>query len=226
WRVAPGSKGDVRISPFFSIQAARRVQKHLSSKIIKRDVLPPFIRTIAGVDLAYKESLAIGVAVLLEYQGLNIIGKSVSVTKITFPYVPTLLSFRELKPAYLALTHLPSEPDIVMVDAHGYSHPFRLGFASHLGVVMQKPTIGVAKKILCGTIGEWRDDWAPILDKGEIIGAAVVTRHGAKPVYVSIGNMISLETAIKITMHTAKGYRIPEPTRLAHLECKRIVREL
>lgn len=216
-----------KIPPFFKIEVARKVQRKLSERIIKHDANFSSLQRIAGIDVGYVGDLAVGVAVLLDYPSLKKIKHVISVTKVVFPYIPTLLSFRELKPAYLAFSHLHPSPDVVLVDAHGFSHPFRLGFASHLGVVIKKPTIGVAKKILIGRIGEWKNNWAPIIDHGEVVGAAVRTRKGSKPVYVSIGNMISLETAIKIVLKTTKkGYRIPEPTREAHIICSRVVRIL
>jgi len=191
-----------------------------------KDLLPPFIETVAGIDLAYSGNLAVAAAVLLDYQTLQVLEKKVAVTKVMFPYVPTLLSFRELKAAFLAYKHLSQTPDVILVDAHGYSHPFRLGFASHFGVVVKKPTIGVAKKLLCGEIGPWKNNWAPIVAEGEVIGAALRTRKGIKPIYISVGNMVTLNTAIKIVLHTTRRYRIPEPVRQAHMECTRIARLL
>jgi deoxyribonuclease V len=130
------------------------------------------------------------------------------------PYIPTLLSFRELPPALAAINKLKLQSDVFFVDAQGIAHPYRCGFASHLGLAIGKPTIGAAKSRLIGTPVE-RDGETFLVDKGEIIGAVVTTKQGAKPIYGSIGHMVSLETAVKIVKHCAIS-RIPEPLLQAH----------
>jgi deoxyribonuclease V len=130
------------------------------------------------------------------------------------PYIPTLLSFWELPPAMAAIEKLKIQPDVFLVDAQGLAHPYRCGFASHLGLAIGKPTIGAAKSRLIGTLLE-KDGETFLVDKDEVIGAVVTTKQGVKPIYVSIGHMVSLETAIKIAKHCAKS-RIPEPLLQAH----------
>jgi deoxyribonuclease V len=128
------------------------------------------------------------------------------------------LSYREIPPTISAIKKLKLKPDVFLVDGQGVMHPYRLGLASHLGLIIAKPTIGAAKSPLCGEVQAFTEDgWAPIVDKGEVIGAAVATRKGRNPVYVSIGNMVSLETAIAIVKHCTEINAIPEPTRQAHL---------
>ena len=216
----------VRTPAFFSLRRAREIQKRLARSLVLNDVLKEMPGSIAGVDVGYKRGIAVACAVLLEYPSLRVIEHAIITSKVHFPYIPTLLSFRELAPAFRALNSLERSPDVVMVDAHGYAHPYRLGLASHLGAVLKKPTIGVAKRLLCGKVGEWRGKWAPVIDKGEIVGAAVKLVEGAEPVYVSVGNMLSLDTAIKITFGASKGHRLPEPTRLAHLLASRALKRL
>lgn len=207
-----------RLSPKFSIEKAHAMQLQLSKHVIKENVLPEKIRYVAGVDIAYAKGMSIGAAIVLDSASLSPVESVVSRVKTRFPYIPTLLSFREVPPALSAIRKLRVQPDIFMVDAHGIMHPYRLGFAAHLGLVMDRPTIGVAKSPLCGESKLLRERrWAPIVDEGEIVGAEVVTKLGKKPVYISIGHKVSLETAIDIVIDCTRAHRIPEPTRRAHL---------
>ena len=207
----------------FSVQKARRIQRELAKKIVFDDRFQAEnIRFVAGVDVAYVGDVAIGAAAVLEYDSLETVEYAVARCRTMFPYVPTLLSFREISPAVSCLKRLKIEPDVVLVDGHGYAHPFRCGFASHLGVVIGKPTVGVAKKLLCGSVGEFNDEGcALIVHEGEVVGMAVITKPGTKPVYVSVGNMVSLDTAVKIVKHCAQNTRVPQPIREAHLKANR-----
>ena len=143
-----------------------------------------------------------------------------SLDNLYFPYIPGLLSFREAPLILAACEQLDLIPDLVLVDGQGIAHPRRFGLASHLGLFLNIPTIGCAKSLLCGA-HEIPDsepgNYAEIIDKSEIIGAALRTKPGVKPVYVSIGHKIDLETAIRWVMNCCRGYRLPEPARLAHL---------
>jgi len=193
-------------------------QLKLSEKVVQKNVLPEKIRYVAGVDVAYTEESSIGAVAVLDYESLSLKESRTAICKTRFPYVPTLLSYREIPPAVSAIRRLELDPDIFLVDGHGIMHPYRLGFASHLGLIIAKPTVGVAKSRLCGEVrASTRDGWAPIVDKKEVIGATVTTKEGRNPVYVSIGNMISLKTAIAIVRHCAKTHAIHEPTRQAHI---------
>jgi len=188
----------------------------LSKRVIREDNLPKALRYVAGVDVAYAGDLSIGVIAVLNYSSLLLVETQRSRVKTQFPYIPTLLSFREIKPAKAAIRKLKTIPDAFLVDAQGIAHPYRLGFASHLGLLLDKPTIGVAKSLLCGQVEPVNQEgWAPITDKGEIIGAAVA-KKGEKPIYVSIGHKVSLERAIDIVMHCTLRHRVPEPIRVAH----------
>ena len=136
-----------------------------------------------------------------------------------FPYVPGLLSFREAPAALAALGQLKTSPDILLCDGHGLAHPRRFGLACHLGLLSGLPSIGVAKSLLTGEHAppaQERGAWTPLLDGGEVIGAALRTRPGAKPVYVSIGHRISLESALQVVLRCTGRYRLPETTRQAH----------
>jgi len=202
----------------FSVEKARRAQIELSKRIIAEDKLPTKIRYVGGVDVAYTNDLSVAAAVSLDFRTLQLEESQVVVRKTDFPYVPTLLSFREIPGTMMAIKGLHMEPDIILADGHGYAHPYRCGFASHLGLALKRPTIGVAKTLLIGT-PEKHDrtqDTVFIRDRDQIIGAQVTMRPGEKPVYVSVGHMISLETAVRIVRHCAIHTRIPEPLALAH----------
>jgi deoxyribonuclease V len=158
--------------------------------------------------------MGIGAVTVLDYESLELLETQVATCQVKIPYIPTLLSFREIPPAIAVIKKLKIQPDVFLVDAQGLAHPYRCGFASHLGLVLGKPTIGAAKSRLIGTPKEMHGETF-LVDKNEIIGAVVTTKQGAKPIYVSIGHMVSLETAIKIVKHCARS-RIPEPLLQAH----------
>lgn len=194
------------------------MQRRLSKKLIHEDTLPENVDYVAGVDIAYLKGASVGAVVVLELASLSQVESQVAHVKTRFPYIPTLLSFREIPPAYSAIKKLQIEPDVFLVDGQGYAHPYGLGFASHLGLVLDKPTIGVAKSLLWGKVEEAGEQgWAPLTAEGRVIGAEVITKTGTKPVYVSIGHRVSLERAIKIVVECKGKYRIPEPIRRAHM---------
>lgn len=198
----------------FSVKKAHKTQVCLSRKIIFEDKLSPKIRTVAGVDVSYAGNLGIGAVTVLDYDCLELLEAQVATCQVEIPYIPTLLSFREIPPAVSAIKKLKIQPDVFLVDAQGLAHPYRCGFASHLGLAIGKPTIGAAKSRLIGTQVETGGE-SFLVDKDEIIGAVLTTKHGAKPIYVSIGHMVSLQTALEIVKHCAKS-RIPEPVLQAH----------
>jgi len=206
----------VKFSDEFSVEKAHAMQKRLAGLVVCEDTLPKKLSCIAGVDVAYTKQHSIGAAAVLDYDTLLLAEDKTAKVKTRFPYIPTLLSFREIPPTLAAIRELKTKPDVFLVDGQGIAHPYRLGFASHLGLLLDKPTIGVAKSLLCGKVGTFNQDgWAPIVDKDEVIGAAVA-KDGKKPIYVSVGHKISLERAIDIVKHCTPRYRIPEPIRAAH----------
>jgi deoxyribonuclease V len=158
--------------------------------------------------------------VVLSYPELRLVETRVVSGELEFPYVPGLLSFREAPLTLAACQELSVTPDLFLVDGQGVAHPRRMGLASHLGLFLDKPTIGCAKSLLCGSgemPGEEPGSYTEIVDRGEVIGATLRTRPGVKPVYVSIGHKIDLETAIQWVLNCCRGHRLPEPARLAHL---------
>ena len=195
------------------------MQRRLSKKLIFEDDLPETVDYVAGVDVAYLEKMSVGAVALLDYSTLSLVEFQVAHVKTRFPYVPTFLSFREIPPAYEAIKKLSSKPDVFFVDGQGFAHPYGLGFASHLGLILDKPTVGVAKSLLCGKVEPFEESGrvALLKDKEEVIGAVVITKQGTKPVYVSVGHKVSLKRATEIVIECTGKYRIPEPVRRAHL---------
>jgi len=190
----------------------------MSRKIIFEDELPKRIHLVAGVDIAYGDDVSIGAVAVLDYDSLMLMEKQTAFCKTRFPYISTLLSFREVEPAVLCIKKLHTQPDLFLVDGHGFAHPYHCGFASHLGIVLRKPTIGVAKSKLIGEVipATSKVDADLIKDNQKIIGAAIMTKSGCTPVYVSVGHMVSLKTAVNIVKHCVKNNRIPEPVLEAH----------
>ena len=199
---------------------AKEIQMELAGEVSRvGNVTAP--RLIAGVDISVNRwnETGTGAVVVLNYPDLEIVEMKVAADRITFPYVPGLLSFREAPLILSAFQEIKNMPDLVMVDGQGIAHPRRIGLASHLGLWLDIPTIGCAKSRLCGEYKEpagERGSRTELMDNGEVIGAALRTRAGVNPVYVSIGHMIDLESAIKWVMACCRGYRLPEPTRFAH----------
>jgi deoxyribonuclease V len=207
-----------RLNPKFSVKKAHEMQLRLSKKLIFEDTLPEKVDYVAGVDVAYLKDTSVCAVAVLDASNLSQVEVQVAHIQTRFPYVPTLLSFREIPPAYSAIKKLHIEPDVFMVDGQGVAHPYGLGFASHLGLILDKPTVGVAKSLLCGEVEQnVEEGWAPLKYKGKVIGAEVVTKQGTKPVYVSVGHRVSLKRATEIVLECTGKYRLPEPIRRAHI---------
>jgi deoxyribonuclease V len=202
----------------FSAEIAHEAQLRLSKQIIFEDRLPEKIHAVGGVDTAYEKGMSIGATAVLSYDSLTLVESQTSLTGTSVPYIPTLLSFREIPPTLMSIKKLTVQPDVFLVDGHGFAHPYRCGYASHLGLIIKRPTIGVAKGKLFGEVDsdETEKDVRLLKHDGEVIGAAIRTLPGREPIYVSLGHMVSLETAIKIVKHCTRGNRIPEPIMKAH----------
>jgi len=200
---------------------AREIQLSLAKRVVTEDeVIAP--RFIVGIDLSSPnaQGVARGAVVVLRYPEFSIVEVKVAESKITFPYIPGLLSFREAPLILTACEKLCNVPELILIDGQGIAHPRRFGLASHVGLFLDLPTIGCAKSILCGqhqTLGEKAGSHAELIDKGEVIGAALRTKSGVKPIYVSVGHKIDLASALQWVIKCCRGYRLPEPTRLAHL---------
>jgi deoxyribonuclease V len=200
---------------------ARQIQLQLAGQVShERNPIRP--RFIGGVDISAPDpaGFARAAAVILSYPDLKIVEVKTIRDKPNFPYIPGLLSFRETPMILAVCKKLSVTPDLLMVDGQGIAHPRRFGIASHLGLILDTPTIGCAKSRLCGThtpVASQAGDHADLIDNRDIIGVALRTKVNTKPVYVSIGHKIDLSTAINWVLKCCRGYRLPEPSRLAHL---------
>ncbi|HEX8834748.1 MAG TPA: deoxyribonuclease V [Abditibacteriaceae bacterium] len=179
------------------------------------------IQTIAGCDISFNKYSPVIYAgiVVLRLPHLETIEEVCIVTETNFPYVPGLLSFRETPALLEAWAKLKNTPDAVMFDGQGTAHPRRFGIACHAGLLLQRPTFGCAKSVLCGRYQEpelARGASSPMIDKGEIVGEAVRTKNKVQPIFVSPGHLMDLPTAVDLTLRCDRGYRQPEPTRRAH----------
>lgn len=199
---------------------ARAIQVEGRGRVIAEDRLGD-VRRVAGIDVGFEQDGAISRAAVavLDFPELRLVESAVARLPTRFPYVPGLLSFREIPAALEALGRLSAPPDLLLCDGQGYAHPRRFGLACHLGVLTGLPSIGVAKSRLIGTHGPLPDEkgaWVPLLDGDETIGAVLRTRGGVAPVYVSVGHRVSLPTAVRWVLACTTRFRLPETTRQAH----------
>jgi deoxyribonuclease V len=197
------------------------LQRELAARV---DVSRPLgrLRIVAGCDVSYNKRSPVMYAavVVVRVPGFEVVEQVVAKVEVSFPYVPGLLSFREIPPLLAAFATLKSKPDVVMLDGQGIAHPRRIGLASHLGLWLNRPTVGCAKSRLVGRFeepGAETGDTAPLTDRGEQVGIVFRTRGLAKPVFVSPGHRIDFAGAVEVVKRTLSGYRMPVPTRLAHL---------
>ncbi len=202
-------------------EEAIALQRELAGHIVLEDRLGE-VHFVAGVDMAINEenAMARAAVVLLAYPSLELIEQHIYEEPVRMPYIPGLLSFREAPCVLGAFKQLRQWADLVMVDGQGIAHPRRMGIASHLGLWLQMPTIGCAKSILTGrydkeALSEEAGSWVPLTYKKEVIGAVVRTRTRVNPMIISPGHLISLETSIRYVLECGRGYKLPEPTRLA-----------
>jgi len=212
----------------FSIDKARKAQATLSTMVIEEDRLPRRIKYVAGADVAFTQDRVVGAIAVLSYEELSIVEEKIAVLSERFPYVPTLLSFREAPAIIASFMKLKVKPDVIFIDGQGLAHPYRCGLATHIGVVLDVPTIGVAKSKLWGEVVD-RDPYDVLVDPrdGKVIGAILVTKKGFKPIYISVGNKVSLETAIKLVLKTTKPEtKLPEPILAAHRLATKVARRL
>jgi deoxyribonuclease V len=216
-------KHDWRLTP----SQAREIQQKLACKVIRKTDSDNY-HLIAAADISIKKGCDIARAaiVIVSYPHFAIKEVALTTDKIQFPYIPGLLSFREAPLLMATFNKLSIKPDLLLVDGQGIAHPRRFGLASHLGIMLDIPTIGCAKSCLCGShdiLDQQPGHYVRLLDNGETIGAAVRTKSNTKPIYVSIGHKIDLPSAVKWTINCCTKYRVPEPLRLAHLYANAIL---
>lgn len=197
------------------------IQQQLREEVIREDRLPADIHRVAGVDVGFEEEGKVtrAAVAVLSYPDLKLVESAVARRPTSLPYIPGFLSFREVPAILDALDKLKEPPDLLLCDGQGLAHPRRFGLACHLGVLTDLPAIGVAKTLFIGKhepLPAERGSWRPLIDHKEVVGAALRTRDGVQPVYISIGHRTSLETAIEWVMRCTTKYRLPETTRHAH----------
>jgi deoxyribonuclease V len=195
-------------------------QRCLAERVVVEDDLPATIRTVAGADAAFPDGgqTTRAAVVLMTYPDLETLDEAVAEQPTRLPYIPGLLSFRELPAILAALEQLSSVPDLVLCDGQGIAHPRRFGVACHLGVTTGLCTIGIGKSRLCGRArepGRLRGEFSPLRDGEETIGRVLRTRSGVRPLFISSGHRISLETAARLTLECTPRFRLPEPIRAA-----------
>lgn len=212
-----------------SYDEARTIQDKVS-RMVEIKPLGKRVEYIAGADVAYsaENNHLIAGVIVFTFPSLTIVEKVWSEGKADFPYIPGLLTFREAPILLNAFAQLKIEPDVILFDGQGIAHNRRIGLASHIGVVLGISAIGCAKSRLIGKYtepGENKGDKSPLRDKGKIIGMVLRTRTGVKPIFVSVGHKIDLSTAVAIVMACTGKYRLPEPTRQAHLLVNRFLKD-
>lgn len=204
----------------FTIEEAIAIQEQLTAEVITSDRLPETVQYVAGVDMGFEAAGTISraAAAVLSFPSLQLQESAIARRPTSFPYVPGFLSFREIPAVLDALEKINTTPDLILCDGQGIAHPRRFGIACHLGLIVDIPTIGVAKSLLIGKhqeVPEERGSWQPLVNRGETIGAVLRTRTGTKPLYVSSGHRVSLTTAIDYVLRCTPKYRLPETTRIA-----------
>ncbi|WP_026087676.1 deoxyribonuclease V [Chlorogloeopsis fritschii PCC 9212] len=203
-----------------TVEEAIAIQEQLQAEVITVDQLKEPVQYVAGVDMGFEADGTISRAAVavLSFPDLQLQETSIARRPTSFPYIPGFLSFREIPAVLDALEKIKLTPDIILCDGQGIAHPRRFGIACHLGVIVDIPSIGVAKSLLVGKhqdLSDIRGNWQPLIYKGETVGAVLRTRSGVKPVYISSGHRISLSTAIDYVLRCTTKYRLPETTRIA-----------
>jgi deoxyribonuclease V len=213
------------------LATARAAQVALAARVVRTDALGP-VRRIGGVDISNTrfdpEGRIYAAVVVLEWPGLQVVAQAGAEARATMPYIPGFLGFREVPALRAAWAKLAVKPDLVLVDGHGIAHPRALGIAAHLGVLLDVPSIGVAKSPLVGRpeaeLGEEPGATQPLLWKGQRLGTVLRSKRRSNPLWISVGHRVSLETAVAWVRRCDTGYRLPEPTRQAHLAANEVRR--
>lgn len=206
-----------------TVDEAEALQERLRHEVMDEPG-PQELSLVAGLDVAYADDHLAAAAVVLDARTLEVVESAVAFDRPAFPYVPGLFAFRELPAVIGALTRLKTTPDLLICDGHGLAHPRRFGLACHLGLLTDLPTMGVGKTFLVGTHVEpsrERGSFTPLIHEDEVVGRTLRTQDGVKPVYVSVGHRIDLETATRHVLALSPSYRLPETTRQADQLCRR-----
>ncbi|MBA3923255.1 MAG: deoxyribonuclease V [Nostocaceae cyanobacterium] len=203
-----------------TVGEAIAIQEELQVQVITEDQLPETVQYVAGVDMGFDAGGTISRAAVavLSFPDLQVVETTIAYRPTSFPYVPGFLSFREIPAVLDALEKVKTIPDLILCDGQGIAHPRRLGIACHLGLIIDIPTIGVAKSRLVGKydeVAETKGSWQPLIYQDETVGAVLRTRTGVRPLYISSGHRVSLPTALDYVLRCTPKYRLPETTRVA-----------
>ena len=201
-------------------QEAFQLQERLRTYVKVEPLPDEGLFSVGGADASFSNEQVLAAVVVIDYATGKLVERATAALPITYPYVPGLLSFREAPALLAALGELSRLPDLLMVDGHGLAHPRGFGLACHLGVLLDLPTIGCAKSPLVGEyshLGETAGSTADLVEMGQVLGMAVRTRSGVKPVFVSVGHRVDLPSAVRFVLACTRGYKLPEPTRQAHI---------
>jgi len=201
------------------LEELRRAQTEIAAKVVLEDRFEKPIEVVTGSDLAFLNSAVVAAAVSLDYESLQVIEEKAVIGRVSFPYIPTFLGFREGPPIIELVGKLKVKPDILMLNAHGISHPLFCGCASHVGVLTNIPTVGVAKSKLCGEYQKEPErvgEWVPLMYGEKTVGALLKSKRGCRPIFVSPGHLVSLESSIQIAKRCIGDHKLPEPLYLAH----------
>ncbi|MDF2866658.1 MAG: nfi [Gammaproteobacteria bacterium] len=217
-----------------SLEVATKLQLQLAQQVITTDQLPDNIQYIAGMDVSSNwrdpKQIIYATCVVLDAKTLRVVTSASAHMQQKFPYIPGFLGFREAPALVEAFAQLSLKPDLILVDGHGISHPRKLGIASHIGVLLDIPTIGVAKSILigkpAGTLDLAADATMPLLWQEQTIAMLLRSKNRCNPLIIATGHKIALPTAVKLVKSYLRGYRLPEPTRQAHLAANAYRRKL
>ncbi|MEA3254792.1 MAG: deoxyribonuclease V [Candidatus Altiarchaeota archaeon] len=195
------------------------IQEELRKKVLVEDQLPGEIKTVAGVDQSFQGEKVISCIVVLEYPDMRSMEKKYAAMEVDFPYIPGLLAFREGPSILRAYGKLMNKPDILLVDGQGIAHPRGVGLASHIGVVLDKPTIGVAKSRLVGEYEVPKEvgGCSELRYNGEVVGFVLKSKRNCNPLFISPGHRISPEKSLEVVKNCLRDHKLPEPTRLAHM---------
>jgi len=206
------------------LRRLERLQNAVSKRVILEDMFDTPIKVVAGVDLAFLGEVAIAACVALNYETMEVLEVKTAKLPLKFPYIPGFLSFREGPAMVRAMEKLTVKPQIFLINAQGIAHPRLCGCASHVGVITDKATIGVAQSKLCGEYEkepERPGEWTPLTYQGQVVGAVYKSKTGCKPIFISPGHKITLKTSIKIVKKCIKNHKLPEPLQKAHRQANK-----
>ena len=210
-----------------NLDELKEIQERMAESIVLDDLIPlDKLKYVVGVDQAFIDDEVISCAVKLSFPELEVVERSLKIERANFPYIPTFLMFREGEPAVNAVKDLVDDRTAIMVDGSGIAHPRRCGLATYIALKLRKPAVGITKKKLFGEIVSVSENLAKMVDGEEVIGYAIKPCKRCNPIYISPGSFISLESSLKLVQKCLKGYKLPEPVRIADKMTKEVKREL